>query len=93
MCRIHKIQGVKVVTKSNEWAKKKNGFGWMTVSSIQYHCQPEYSTSITSSTSNLESEGRSLASNNDKGDSLLFENDNMGKQNERESTRLADQNT
>ena len=38
VCRIHKIKGNKSTLKTKKWSKKKFGFGWTTVTSINYTC-------------------------------------------------------
>ena len=38
VCRIHKIKGEKTTQKTKKWSKKKFGFGWTTVTAINYTC-------------------------------------------------------
>ena len=39
MCKIHLVRGEKIVTKSKEWVKKKNGlFGYVTKQLTTYKC-------------------------------------------------------
>ena len=38
VCRIHNIKGNKTTQKTKKWGKKKFGFGWTTVTSINYTC-------------------------------------------------------
>ena len=65
-------------------------FGWMTLSSIQYHCQAEHSSSnVTSSASIFESDDHSLGSDSCKGVDLHFGSKLSGKD-ERESRGLDD---
>ena len=38
VCKVHKIKGNKSTQKTKKWSKKKFGFGWTTVTSINYTC-------------------------------------------------------
>ena len=38
VCKNHRIRGVKNQQKSRKWAKKKFGYGWITVTTTTYTC-------------------------------------------------------
>ena len=37
-CKNHNTKGIKEVTSSKKWMKKKNGFGWVTRKKVTYSC-------------------------------------------------------
>ena len=38
VCKKHKVLGIKTTSKKKVWSKKKFGWGWATVTSINYSC-------------------------------------------------------
>ena len=60
VCKQHKLEGSRMVTKTKVWRQKKHGYGWVTVSRVTYTCS--YSGMKTSlSDAGLSSMGTSTS--------------------------------
>ena len=69
VCKEHNMKGNRVVVKSQKWAKKKTGFGWVTSSKVTYTCNHDTAKSsnhnLTENSTQLMS-SQSPASNSKK---------------------------
>ena len=68
VCKEHRVLGIRTKTKRRAWVQKKYGFGWSTITSVNYTC-PVYDGSEYSDTINRDREVPCISRVNNGGSS------------------------